>query len=137
MFLTWTAEPIFNLLLRLNPFGRYALSRDELTASNWVGGTIVGGVLAAGVWFLTEHVSAAFAAVSSIAMIIPVSAAFSARRGKGRTALLAIAALLAATAITAITLVNIDKNQGVMAGVAFLLGIALFPWVANAISMKQ
>lgn len=137
MFLTWTAEPIFNLLLRLNPFGRYALSRDELTASNWVGGTIVVAVLAAGAWFQTEHVSAAFAAVSSIAMIIPVSAAFSARRGKGRIALLAIAGLLAATAVTAITLVNVDQNQGVMAGVAFLIGIALFPWAANAISMKQ
>src|SRR5688500_11217112 len=37
VFLTWTADPLFNLLLRLNKFGRMVLNRAEIVASTWVG----------------------------------------------------------------------------------------------------
>ena len=37
VLLTWTAVPLFNLLLRLNPTGRYALKREQIVASNWLG----------------------------------------------------------------------------------------------------
>ena len=37
VLLTWFAYPLFNLLLRFNKFGRYALSRDQRRASNWFG----------------------------------------------------------------------------------------------------
>ena len=35
--MTWIASPLFNLLLRLNRFRRMVLSRDQITASNWIG----------------------------------------------------------------------------------------------------
>ncbi len=35
--LTWTAYPMFNLLLRLNRFGRLALTPQQTVESNWVG----------------------------------------------------------------------------------------------------
>jgi hypothetical protein len=35
--LTWTAYPLFNLLLRLNRFGRLALTRKQTVESNWIG----------------------------------------------------------------------------------------------------
>lgn len=35
--LTWFGDPIFNLLLRLNPTGRHALTREQTIAANWVG----------------------------------------------------------------------------------------------------
>ncbi|MDH7569696.1 MAG: tetratricopeptide repeat protein, partial [Armatimonadota bacterium] len=41
--LSWTADPLFNLLLRLNPYGRLALSREQIAASNWVGGVLLAG----------------------------------------------------------------------------------------------
>ena len=37
LVLTWIASPLFNLLLRLNRFGRLALSRDQRIASSWIG----------------------------------------------------------------------------------------------------
>ncbi len=42
---TWFVEPLANLTLRLHPFGRLALSRDERIGSNWVGGFLLGTVL--------------------------------------------------------------------------------------------
>lgn len=35
--MTWLAYPLFNLLLRLNRFGRLALTREQVVESNWVG----------------------------------------------------------------------------------------------------
>ena len=34
--LTWTADPLFNLLLRVNRFGRLALSDEQRIASSWL-----------------------------------------------------------------------------------------------------
>jgi tetratricopeptide (TPR) repeat protein len=35
--LAWIADPLFNLLLRVDHFGRLALSREQIVASNWLG----------------------------------------------------------------------------------------------------
>ncbi|HEX7863066.1 MAG TPA: tetratricopeptide repeat protein [Verrucomicrobiae bacterium] len=45
VFLTWTAKPLFNLLLRLNKFGRMVLNDEEIVASNWIGGFVGAAVL--------------------------------------------------------------------------------------------
>lgn len=44
--LTWVAMPMFNLLLRLSPYGRHALNRRQTVASNWFGGLIAAALLA-------------------------------------------------------------------------------------------
>jgi tetratricopeptide (TPR) repeat protein len=41
VLLTWTAVPLFNLLLRLNPTGRHALRREQIVASNWLGASLL------------------------------------------------------------------------------------------------
>jgi len=35
--MTWIAYPLFNLMLRLNPFGRMVLSPEQVVESNWLG----------------------------------------------------------------------------------------------------
>ena len=46
--LTWTAYPIFNLLLRLNRFGRLALTPEQTVESNWVGAAFLLALLSLG-----------------------------------------------------------------------------------------
>lgn len=41
---TWLAGPLADLALRLHPFGKLALSRKERTASNWIGGCLLGAI---------------------------------------------------------------------------------------------
>jgi tetratricopeptide (TPR) repeat protein len=43
--LTWIADPLFNLLLRLDPYGRLALTASQLATSNWVGLCLVAAAL--------------------------------------------------------------------------------------------
>ena len=52
VFMSWLADPIFNLLLRLDPIGRYALTRDQTLGANCVGVLIFGALLAVGGYFI-------------------------------------------------------------------------------------
>lgn len=58
VFLTWSGEAFFNLLLRLDPDGRVLLTEDEIQASNWVAALLGMVVLGVGLVALTQHVAA-------------------------------------------------------------------------------
>lgn len=53
-FLTWTARPLFNLTLRLDPVSRYALTTRQIIASNWVGSCFLLAVLGLIAWLMTH-----------------------------------------------------------------------------------
>jgi Flp pilus assembly protein TadD len=49
VLVTWTADPVANLVLRLHPYGRLLLDREQVVSSNWFGACLLtAGVLAAG-----------------------------------------------------------------------------------------
>lgn len=50
VYLSWTSVPMFNLLLRVNRFGRLVLSRRERIASTWFGLSLLPIVAAAVLW---------------------------------------------------------------------------------------
>ncbi len=43
--MTWVASPLLHLVLRLNRFGRLALTRQQIATSNWVGLCVLGAVV--------------------------------------------------------------------------------------------
>ncbi len=75
---TWIGRPLANLTLRLHPFGRLALSRDERMASNWIGGfallSLTSGVV---YFFIWDGDVAGFAAFFFFLMLFPLAATFS------------------------------------------------------------
>ena len=93
--MTWIADPLFNLLLRLNRFGRLALSREQVVASNWLGLSLAAaiGMLA---WFVvSDRGDALFAALMFGLLCIPLSAIYRCRVGKPRRLMAAYTVLLA------------------------------------------
>lgn len=85
--LTWLAYPFFNLLLRLNKFGRLALSREQVLAANCVGAALlvcllcIIGLLTLGWTMLID------AAVMSGLLALPIAAAFGVSKGWPRYAM--------------------------------------------------
>ncbi|HEV3167476.1 MAG TPA: tetratricopeptide repeat protein [Isosphaeraceae bacterium] len=87
LVLTWIADPLFNLLLRLNRFGRLTLSREQIVASNWLGGFL----LAALASLVASIALAAFAPRPAVRLlmvalelgllVLPVSATFKCQAG--------------------------------------------------------
>ncbi|HEY2586640.1 MAG TPA: tetratricopeptide repeat protein [Tepidisphaeraceae bacterium] len=138
-YFTWTSGPFFNLLLRVNRFGRYVLSRDQRIASNWVGGALLLAVVCGVIWFTTRDPAAAFAAIYCLVMVIALAGTMRAPRGWPRWAMIAstfVVAALGAGAVTAthfaLTLQSqtlLDHSQTL--ATAFVIGVFLQSIVAN------
>ena len=143
--MTWVADPLFNLLLRLNKFGRYALSRDQTVASNWVGGMLVGAVVAP-LGFLailgrTAPRTAVELAVLAIAyfglMILPISTTFRVRRGWERAVMGVYTAALGGVGIYLFAMIFglLPSRSGLVN--VFLYGLFGSTWLAALLSRDR
>jgi tetratricopeptide (TPR) repeat protein len=136
VMLTWIAGPLFNLTLRLHPLGRLALTRDEIRASNWVGGLLVTGIVLGVVWYLKPIAGLGVAAAACVMMVVPISATAEFERPKGRKILRVYTAVLAVAAALAVVLSIAGSNAAFLPGIVFVLGFLVFGWVANILAMR-
>jgi tetratricopeptide (TPR) repeat protein len=146
--LTWVADALFNLLLRLNRFGRLALSRDQVVASNWVG-AVLGLALAALAWGLIGRSSLGLVvALITGVMVVPVAGVFRARAGGPRAFLALFAAALAAAGYGSIVLLWLADHApppaderyaewGLRLIPAFGWGVLVFTFTANAVGTMR
>ena len=143
--LTWTADPLFNLLLRVNRFGRLALSDEQRTASTWFGAIVFLALLSFGLCFNYgfKGVCLLGALVFGFLMI-PVAGMFKASVGWPRVLLMSYTALLAMVGITALAFEWLGQSMRASTGKPwndqasnvlgiFLLGCVIFMWGANVI----
>jgi hypothetical protein len=135
IYLSWTAGPMFNLVLRFNRFGRHVLSRDQRTASNWFGGTLLAALASAG-WWLTRRDDLGFLALIIFAVLSICLAATFAHTARHR---LILAAATTALTLLAVTLVVALLREHPAAGdlsSAFAIGFIAVQLLANTLRSK-
>jgi tetratricopeptide (TPR) repeat protein len=136
VFGSWIADPISNLLLRLNPIGRLALNRFETAASNVVGVCVAVAAIA-GLTFLATRATPwmVLAAVSAL-LLIPIGGAVKAHGTRAWGPLAGAVLLLGACGAAAVVLSFVGAPIGPTLFVTFLLGSFLYSWVANYLLLK-
>ena len=145
--MTWMASPFFNLLLRVNRFGRLALSREQTIASTWFGLCLLGALLSLagavyqgfnGLWLVSAMVFGF--------LLLPVSAVYRCRSGSPRNmmAILAIsAALLGFGSLTAFAVAAHEGIARDTLGTAeglftlFLIACVASTWVTNILRSQR
>lgn len=136
VYLSWTADALFNLLLRLHPFGRLVLDKDEIRASNIVGLLLL-GALACGVALLfVQNTVLVIAALTLATLPIPVAATFSVV-GKQRFALGFSTTCLALIALGAGGAAVVDAELGGAALVMYFVGFLGFSFFANYLFTRR
>ena len=113
--ITWVADPLFNLVLRLDRFGRLALSREQVVASNWIGVCVACAVVGLIAFVLTRNPAGLIGAISAGLLMVPVSATFQCPPGWRRGIMALYTGVLAALVVrgTALTaLVGSQDGQG-------------------------
>jgi Tfp pilus assembly protein PilF len=135
--MTWIASPLFNLLLRLDRFGRYALSRDQVVASNWIGGLLAPALVLALWWLVTDHPVPLLGALFLGMLLLPVSAVFGCDAGWPRRAM---ALYTLALVVLGLSWVPLFAAHGADVGnvilQVFLLGCVLSGFVGNFLMMQ-
>ena len=146
VFLTWTANPLFNLLLRLNKFGRMVLNREEIVASNWVGAFVGIALLCLALAFAGFDGFLLGAMVFGFS-VLPLAAIFQCQPGWPKTAMTGYTVVVAGAGIASFVWLMALGNQkitaetenairGLLLGV-FVVGIILAGWVANLLIMRR
>jgi len=142
--MTWIASPLFNLLLRLNRFGRLALSREQIVTSNWVG-LCVAGALVSLVLYFTVHADGALVSALVCGLLIPpLSTIYQCDPGWPRTTTVAITIVLAVAGLSSAALVwgsqflagdgaKLAGGLGWLLFFPFVLGALAFQFAANAL----
>jgi tetratricopeptide (TPR) repeat protein len=144
VFLTWTADPLFNLLLRVNKFGRMVLNREEITASNWVGSFVGLALVCLGLaaFGIKDFL---FGAMVFGFSVVPLAAVFKCQPGWPRRAMTGYTAVVAASGIGMFTLLmfsgGLSEENRVGAVVPLMIvffgGVLLSGWVANILISRR
>lgn len=133
LFLTWTADPLFTLLLRLDRFGRHALLPEQVRASTWVGATLAAAAVAAAAGLLTGSVAALALAVFALLLVVPLSATFQCDPGWPRWVMGGYTSLLAAGAAIVVAVAALTSRPALPTalggGLALLLGVVVSTWL--------
>lgn len=134
--LTWISRPLFNLLLRLNPIGRFALTRQETLASNIVGGLLLAGIALGMAAYFASSLPLAIAAGACLLMMVPVSGTAECERPKPRRILLAYTIVLAVAAMLGVSLLAAGAQAAFVPLAVFGIGFVIFSWVANGLMLR-
>lgn len=121
IYLSWTARPMFNLLLRLHRFGRHVLSSRERRDSSWFAGSL-GAIAGAATWWALGGGAMALLTLVVTAMLSVCVAATVTRERRARV--IQAWATVAFAALSAVTLIQIFRTGDAAAmrtiGFAFL-----------------
>ena len=146
VIMTWIADPLFNLLLRLNRFGRLALSPEKIVASNWLGSCLLIALLSLGGWLGFGQKSAWLAsAVLFGVLLLPTAGTFKCPAGWPRNVMAIYTGALACGALLTIGLFSLAdtgkynevQDAGFAVGGLVFLGALLSSWIFNIILSQR
>jgi hypothetical protein len=136
---TWIIDPLSNLFLRLNVYGRYALSRDQVKASNFAGAgaliTLLGiaGVIIYGTTFMGGFYQGVF--MWGIGIMLLLGTMFNPTKpSKRRIAVILACGLVVIGLLSLVTTATGGNGRGLW--VIFLYGAVAYQWILNALTIK-
>ncbi|RAJ75569.1 tetratricopeptide repeat protein [Chitinophaga dinghuensis] len=130
---TWLILPISNLFLRLNPYGRYALTPEETRVSTIVGILLLVALLSAGAFWITSFVPFVALAITSGVMMLPVSSLYASQDKKKRTLFLVYTLALAVMGLGGIWMsfsLGGDFDNNICMNI-MLIGVFIYQLMAN------
>lgn len=102
--LSWLADPLFNLMLRLHPYGKYALFPEQRLSATLTGITLLIAILAAIAGWYAGSELILIAALFTAFLVIPVSVIFRCSPGWPRWTMAGIAIALILVLLSAVFL---------------------------------
>ncbi|MEO1382187.1 MAG: tetratricopeptide repeat protein [Bacteroidota bacterium] len=135
--LTWIITPLSNLVLRLNPYGRFLLNKDQTRASTYVGVALATGVLGILAYIITGMTGMMAVGFFGFTMMLPLGSMFS--RGEGRKRLFLVGytiLMLVVGGIGIFLTFSLNSTDHLFALIYSLLFVG-YTWLANLITIRS
>lgn len=134
---TWIIRPLSNLFLRLNVYGKYALSKEEIMCSNIIGISLLLSALSGIAFLFFDETLLLMLCILFFTLTIPVSGTFAARREtKGRKILTFYTIGMLAVGLLSLLMFTLGEDVYNTYTTIYLLGFIAFQWIANAVIMR-
>jgi hypothetical protein len=134
IYLSWIINPISNLILKFDPFGKYLLTKDEDKAVNIVSAGLVLGILFLVAAAFTESTVLFYLSFVSFTLIIPFSNYYDSEDHEKTPRFLYYCYILAGLAAISFLCYFINSNIATGFGVAYLIGVVAYTWVKPFLS---
>jgi tetratricopeptide (TPR) repeat protein len=133
---TWIIVPLSNLFLRLNVYGKFALSKDEIRSSNFVAIGFFLGISSLIAYFFLKTEAYLLAAIFGITMMVPLSSMLKPAGSKSRIILIAytVGLLIVGSVALLIEFGSPGNGQGMFQ--LYAIGVLIYSWVANAMVIR-
>lgn len=134
---TWLITPVSNLFLRLNPYGRYALSPEQTQVSTIVGILLAIALLAAGAFWITNLPGLLALCLCTGVMLLPAAGIYMPQHPKNRRIVKWYTLGLAAVAVAGIAYAFVTKEAFNIFVTVMLIGVFGYQFLANYILTKE
>ena len=137
VLLTWVVDPAFNLLLRLNKYGRHALSKRQRLGSS-IFGFLLAGTIAAVVCGAATGLTPFYVLGLNLGLlIIPAPRIVASHDGKAnlRTIALVAGMIVAGALATVLSILGREEPAMALTAVSFF-GVVLFTWLGGVLRLR-
>lgn len=129
--LSWIMYPLSNLFLRLNKYGRYALSKEDTLVSNLVGSSLLVFIAGLGTYISIQQEWALALTFFGFTMMIPLSSMLNPSKTRNKKILVAYTVVLGITGLGAILALALQNPLGELFSISYVLAIFAYQWIAN------
>lgn len=129
---TWVIDPLTNLLLRFNRYGRYVLSRDEKLTSTLTGASLLLALASGAVLISTDDERWMAPGLFGLLMMIPLASMLRNERRRNMRVVAAVALAVIGSMGIAIALGSGQPFNLPM--IIFLVGAVLYQWIVALIA---
>lgn len=133
---TWIAVPLFNLILSMSSYGRYALTEDEITSANIVGILLFLGSVFGLAYLVTSSDVPLAAAILFFSLCLPAGSMNMPQDPGAKRLLRSFTALLAVIGLAALFVGLVEGHFASTASVIYFGGFLFYHGVANYLISK-
>lgn len=134
-FSTWVIGPISNVFLRLNPYGKYLLHKEEKLSSGFVAISLLICILGFILFMLVSNIGWLVVGVFGFVMMVPLGSMFTATNHK--TKMIGYAAAMFVVGLIGIIQTFSSGEPFNIFTIIFLIGFIAFQWIANFLHIRQ
>jgi Tfp pilus assembly protein PilF len=138
VLLTWVIDPMFNLLLQCNKYGRYALSKKQRRSSTLFGVLLFGAIASVIAGLVTGLVHFFVLAINLALPIIPATHMFKDQEGHVATRTLIFVIVQALVGTGAVVAFSLGQKEAAIAcTILSLLAVGVFTWFGAIFGLRR